>query len=510
MLFIRDTEAQKSSIQDFFNELQFNTKAEFLNSPCGSGKNHAVLNEILANQYNKKYVYIARTIDLLEETAHRASEIGIKNIQIIHSENTDDVKRDILEAITLINQVESGLLLITLAAWDKIKLENLVNEKEWTKIFDELFDVDMMLQKVLHNHNHLIEDNIEIVREFDEDLSLVQLKKDSIYNNDIEELDYVDEYLQDLVTSLKDNRYLVLIQTSAFHRLTSENVILPAKFNTADTKNFNFLVLKLPSSIGSNSIILSATFDSSMLLALFDRLGVKFKQSKIQDKIERKTHENGHLLTIYPMMVDESSKYRLKQDKDDVLVLQEIINRINKHNNNQSLLYTLNKEFIDNHKFKLKINRSWNLLPSVVNGLNCWSEHNKMAILSSVNRNNVHYKMLSSMGFDSEYVSRSLKNEFVYQVAGRLGIARNSLYDKPTMIYVLSLSDAEYLLEKFPGATIDTSLMIESFKVDTNKKKGDGGRKNKGKKRDESSNLKTSMTMTGRRRGSYKKKLVRL
>jgi hypothetical protein len=94
-------------------------------------------------------------------------------------------------------------------------------------------------------------------------------------------------------------------------------------------------------------------------------------------------------------------------------------------------------------------------LPNTPHGLNGFQGHHTTVIYSALNPPSPHFAFLADQGVDAEEVRTALYRQAVYQAAMRSSLRKPDDLTAKRVI-VMDRATADWLAEKFPGATVDS------------------------------------------------------
>ena len=127
----------------------------FVSAPCSTGKTRAACQFIADNQHDGNHLYVAPSIDLLNQTLSQLTSMGVGAKLITSATHPQRVKAEI---VGLVNSAPSlGMtLLITWCAYSDLPFFH--HRDNWTIIIDEVPQVDRFYPLMLpHNHGLLVE-----------------------------------------------------------------------------------------------------------------------------------------------------------------------------------------------------------------------------------------------------------------------------------------------------------------------------------------------------------------
>ena len=191
-----------------------------------------------------------------------------------------------------------------------------------------------------------------------------------------------------------------------------------------------------------------ANLEDSGVYNLWGQEGIRFKEDReFTEGLRFETHPNGHLLTIYYAVEKDWSRDIRTATIDGVPNQDRMRDAVKCLFGSSPFLWQANKRvsdsFID----------GGTRLPHNSLGLNGFSDVHDIAFFSSLNPSSPHIRFLKDRGLTSEQISRMGYCSTVYQA-----VMRTSLRDRdnqaPKRIVVPDLRAAQFLREKFPGASL--------------------------------------------------------
>ena len=110
------TRLQKNSsnnIQALTSELKLPTNhIEFLSGPCGSGKTHALLQNIKLNP-DEKYFIVVPTKILCLEYENNLKKLGVSNVHILDKNHHDKVEEKLIDVFITNSKHDMGCVIVT-------------------------------------------------------------------------------------------------------------------------------------------------------------------------------------------------------------------------------------------------------------------------------------------------------------------------------------------------------------------------------------------------------------
>src|SRR5690348_9993036 len=107
----------------------------FVSSPCGSGKTHVACQYIAEHQHSANELFVAPSIDLLDQTMEQLTNLGVDAHVITSATHPKHVKHEIIRFLKAASGVAGSVLLIT---WNGfIDLPYFHRRENWQIIIDE-------------------------------------------------------------------------------------------------------------------------------------------------------------------------------------------------------------------------------------------------------------------------------------------------------------------------------------------------------------------------------------
>ena len=116
-----------------------NSTIHFVSAPCGSGKTYAACQFISDHRFCANHIYVAPTLNLIEETRKTLEDMGVAPTVITHGTHPGHVKGQIIKFLNGSYQM-GQVLLITWNAYVDLRYIN--RRGNWQIIIDELPQLD--------------------------------------------------------------------------------------------------------------------------------------------------------------------------------------------------------------------------------------------------------------------------------------------------------------------------------------------------------------------------------
>jgi len=147
----------------------------YVSANCGAGKSHGACRYIKDNLFEKNFLYVAPSLQLVSEIAERLRSLGVSPRVITSETHPKCVKRTVMEALESAPDL-GCCLLITWQAF--VDLPFFPNREEWQVIVDEIPQVDVFYKlKVPFNQrfitewveiDHVVNEKVALLRAVDE------------------------------------------------------------------------------------------------------------------------------------------------------------------------------------------------------------------------------------------------------------------------------------------------------------------------------------------------------
>ena len=242
---------------------------KFVSAPCSTGKTRAACQFIADNQYDRNHLYVAPSIDLLNQTLQQLASLGVDAKTITSVTHPKRVKAEI---IGLLNAAPSlgTTLLITWSAYSDLPFFH--HRDNWTIIIDEVPQIDRFFPLMLpHNHDLLVE-HLQAFPTNDPSISLVKAKTPTRLKNLLDGVDDdVHQLFQPLFRDVLSRNRDVYVDNQSWDRIALRNNI--SKENEYNTIYF---VSMLKPELFADVILLGANLEDSLLFHWFQKQGVRF------------------------------------------------------------------------------------------------------------------------------------------------------------------------------------------------------------------------------------------
>lgn len=458
-----------------------NNRIEYLELSAGRGKTYSTIKWIVENQIPKgeKYVYIAPSKDLINETAKLVFDLGYEDFTVI----TDEYYKGVLKStLDILPREDSQLYLITHANLENI----LMSKEEW--VFGGFNIVIDELPNIFNMHDYQLNSKIDFIKE-----RLVC--KEGFEDNPTYSLKRSKGMLESLINDSKKNASpkitsfakALLYTDTVVTQENSESVI----YQTYTITNYEDFMNQV-----KRVIVLAAKVTDTLFSSLLKRQGVVFEE--FTDVVPtRPTYQNQERVKIY-YLTDEkvtggctssilNSAYNIKTGKklrykdyrhlpngvDDlgegfINVYQEYVDRACAVLG-EDFIYTVNyKRFTKEYK-EVKYNGEdyGYCVPYGCHGLNKYSHITKALSIFCYKPSPLHKKLLNHLSLvldypamEKEYVDLKMKDAS-YQLCMRTKLRDYSDTTSEIIFVVPDVEVANYIREEhIPNCKIDNSIAL--------------------------------------------------
>ncbi len=400
----------------------------FVSAPCSSGKTHAACKYIADRQTSTNHLYVAPSIDLLNQTLKQLGNAGVDAYVITSETSPKHVKGDIIRYLKATPDNDGAVLLITWSAY--INLPYFHRRENWQIIIDEVPQVDCFYPLMLPHSNKLLAEHLQPFPTHKRGLCIVKPKNPYKLKQVLDSVhDDVREVFRPLFKDVLSVNKEVYVDAESWDRIVERQDI-----STQHEQNVVFFLSMLRPNPFAETILLGANVEDSMLFPWFRQKGVRFEVEKgIADNLRTSPSDLGDRLRISHFISDRNfSKHVGKKealdggtviDKMDSLALEAF--------GEEPFLYVSNND----RDFEILSNAPNAKKISVVShGLNSLQDHHNIYFAAALNRQPKHFAMLRSLGLAPEVVHRATAHEAVYQVSMRTSLRNPELTQKVHVI----------------------------------------------------------------------------
>ena len=379
------------------------------------GKTTAALDNIAANQNLTNHLYVAPSIDLVNQTLQGLASRKVAATAITSETHPKRVKGEIIRHLT--SAPDCGfVLLITWSAF--IDLPYFHRPDNWTIIVDEVPKIDSFCRLTLPHNYGFLADQLEPIAIDNGALALVTAKNPDLLKRLLDsEPDDVHELFRPLFRDVLSTQKHVYVDRESWDRIVEHQAI--SKQN--EHNSIYFLSMLKPEAL-LGTILLGANVEDSLLYHWFQQQGVRFEpETAISGKLRPSPGKWGERLHIsYFVQGRNFSKYLAKQettkggflvDQMDAMAVEELAG--------EPFLYVSNND----RESEILANAPNGKKISVVsNGLNTLQGYHNIYFSAALNRQPKHFAMLKALGLLPDLVHRATAHEAVYQVALRTSL----------------------------------------------------------------------------------------
>lgn len=395
----------------------------YVSAPCGAGKTYALahyLKDALSrNPFDEpqQFMYVAPTIDLLEEFSSRLTDLGVVAQRIIAGLPG---QKDVFERVTrhLRNPDlydASHVTLITHKTFLRLPV-GLRHPERWRIFIDEVPQSDEFQFARLPKTRDLLSDYLD-GKSLKEGLVRIDKKPRASIKRLLEMRDTGIDAMREMLHKIESPNYTVYTDGQSFDR-----VFNPTQANCDPTFSLPLLAVVNPD-IFDGCCFLAANFEDSMLFDLLKRhkKGIALHQALTKGLRYDHYHESvGQRASIKYVL--EGTRYskscRDKLTLDGRPLKLAIDETILAHLGTEPFLLVANKD----DKGPLVNAPNAERLSGSPHGLNCFQTHTRIVFLAALNRSGKHLAMLGNAGFTQDTIRRATLVEAVHQSVMRTAL----------------------------------------------------------------------------------------
>ena len=381
-----------------------------VSAECSRGKTLAACKYIRERRGLSNYLYVAPTKRLLKQTRQTLEDLGLR-ADVIDEDNQPNVNAAITSALKDAPS-EGAVLLITWKAYADLSY---FHDREcWTRIIDEVPQLDVFRPYKLPYNYRFLSDHIEIKRSVNEHISEVKAKdywalkhflgkaRDDVH-------DLFDKLFRDLLSPNK----AVYVDSESWTRITEHQVV-----SKDEEKNRIFFLTLLKPNLFQDAILLGANIVKSMVhdwLSRYHRYQF-VEEADIAQNLRSLPDNLGQRLEISHFGFDKlfSKWQRDKPSENGGSVLSKMEEQVIAEFGREPFLFTLNNDRDD----KRLLEAGGTRIPAIAHGLNEFQAYRNVFFGAALNREPKHNRMLLDLGFSSRCIQQSAL-EVTYQATMR-------------------------------------------------------------------------------------------
>lgn len=413
---------------------------QFVSAPCSSGKTRAAIQYARNNLFERNFVFVAPTYELIDQVKREFEALGITPIVITHRTLPGQVKWSLLDAI--LNLPSSGTVLI--CTWSAYgDLPYMPKGKSLSIFIDEIPQIDnfysLRLPKNLSRLTELIDvlwstECRGIARVIPKDPAELSKLLRGI-RDDCE--DVLFDFQYDLISPNRD----MFVDVESWRRIAIDKQI--TKDNAA---NKIFFLSMLNANPFNNATVLGANFEDTMLklwLERHHRLSLT-PHAEIKSQLRQPPSVGSKLKIRYFGEGDRiASKYLFNLDAADGKVIDLIDREAVRIMEDRPFLWVANN---DRKSSVLSECRLGYRIPVKSHGMNSYQDYDAIYFSAALNREPAHYSMLERLGFSRDFVNHATASETVYQAVMRTSL-RDVSSDREVLAIVCGRVSAKRLQE---------------------------------------------------------------
>ena len=491
------------------NKINSEKKKEiyFLEAPCGSGKTHAVIEEIKSKNSYQKTLYISPTIALCNQVSFDLKKDQIPH-EIIHSRKSSDgkVQKNIIDTINDMISAGFGTLLITHSAYLSLpdSVFELLKKEEFHVFIDEEIQIESFHSITLPRNYSLLTDYFEIGEQLKDDFHQVLLKDPqnalAMIKNQRGAFDQIDNIIFQMVKEMTQG-YLCFVDLKKWNQVVVDRRIeedkvdplFPGRKKFSNSIGFH-LIMNPEKFIGFSSqyrdgrlTMMSAGFSNLMIYKIFENhFGVKWaRDESLEKNLRYSAHQNGNRLHIHQLHTKEpSKKFMFEIQENGERMIQKLIREMNQQfgSNKRSLFFTNNDVKVNYEKslsdhipahsnvmVEVDVPNSWSRMNVKSHGMNNYSNFNSIGIFAAFNRTPEHVRFLTELhGFTINELNQITGHETFQQNISRTSLRNPELSDD-VHVFLTGEATIRTISSIYPGANIhwhpDHSESVESTPV---------------------------------------------
>jgi phage/plasmid primase-like uncharacterized protein len=458
----------------------------YVDAPVGAGKTYTFVHDIIGKNLNEIYLYVAPTVDLLNQTERQITEAfpDLKVVKIISEEGMKGSVRD-----KLVKQLEECVVYnipcVVLAT--HISFLNIVGGlassiKNKLRVYaDEAFTTVFFFNMKYGNNQDAILNNFETFGKY-VDVSIqgkVELKPHvrqpltklaqgdiiSIFNTDAKKALSTAGYICEGFPSSRLKVYL-----------ENEGVWPPTLNESAFSDGYDEDSNELKFLVGGyvdpkvfkgfkTFTLMSANFTTHLLASLWKSLNVELVPDEDFSRLKDTHTLHGHRMKFYYMserasmsFLDQSyvgaePEFGVEPNGEDERMVKRFIKLIEKHMPSDYLLQVNNKYYEDFPEFIDGLDKATRIKMDVA-GNNSFRHYDNIAILGVINPNGQNADWwVKRTGLPIYEIRQNSRLHSIYQALGRTSM-RDASATRPMKVVVLGKQDAEWLHQQFPNSQL--------------------------------------------------------
>jgi hypothetical protein len=398
---------------------------------------HANILPITKNSANQ--LYVAPSIDLLNQTLKQLTDLGVDAHVITCETNPRHVKSEIVRFLKATSDIDGAVLLITWNAY--VDLPYFHRRENWTIFLDEVPQVDRFYPLMLPHSYGFLAEHLQPFPTNNNALCLVKPKNSHKLKQVLDDVhDDVRALFRPLLKDVLSVNKDVYIDMQTWDRIVERQNI-----SKQDKQNTLHFVSMLRPDFFAGVILLGANIEDSLLFSWFRKKDVDFEAEKeIANNLRNLPSDLGQRVRIaYFISHPNLSKHVGKKealnggtvvDNMDALALEAF--------GEEPFLYVLNND----RKSELLNDASNAKKISIIShGLNNLQGYQNIYFAAALNRHPKHFSMLKGLGLSAELVHRATAHEAAYQVVMRSSL-RNPESKEKVHVIVPDQASAERLV----------------------------------------------------------------
>ncbi len=435
----------------------------YVDGPCGSGKSHQLINYTKQTIIDQKSIIATPTILLANQ--YQDNFTGTKQVSVIHSDNSENVKKTLINKVHEVNRMTHGhCIVMTQNSWNNFPTSVIANPQDWEITLDEVPNVHKFYGLCLPHNYKMFTNMVDLGQQYLNTnvykLQIKDLQLATVFAKRVH--DDVDAVVKPIIIDLL-NGYDVFVDSVSWNQVFVENIIESDENYHAlgaqhDKNKVFFLSVLKPDELLNfkQARIMGANFANSSLNHLWSLIyGIDFVKDKLLTaKLRNDTHTNGDRLVIKVLQEKKWSKKQAEKiDASGRKVIDTYIDQADdffKTNNVNDVLGVFN---VCNEK---KCPQNWKILPVVSHGMNSYQKYNGIFISPAINLEPQHYKMLNEMGINPSIIDAGLSHENTYQNLLRTCI-RDPNSNEKVYVVVPDLATSNFIANLFPGCTVESN-----------------------------------------------------
>jgi hypothetical protein len=416
-----------------------NEKIKYLSAPASSGKTMAFCGYVSKKSSQKNFIYVAPTIQLLEQTEKQLLDLGVKPNVITSKTHDHDVVKTIMNYVKDAHEI-GNVLLIT---WNAFELLPYMHRRDLWEIFiDEVPNIDVYEGLSITNNFDLLKSLLRIGKVDNKGMAKLLPIQDSKLRRFIDDSDDMDKVITPLVRKVLSINHDVFVNVESWEGIS-------------DGGKLHWISMLNPKCF-IETTVMGANIESSLLFHWMSRHhNIEFvNDACLTSQLRFRDHSDikGRLRVSYYLENSLYSKTQARKfDSDTNICMRDrmddaALNKIG----SRDFLYVVNHDH-GREKFDELGGERLSVMP---HGLNCYVHHNVIYFCPALNRSPMHMRLMDALGLDRVMVRNSTVNEAAYQAVMRTAL-RDISSDAVVECIVPDKNTAQWLCSLIDGVGLE-------------------------------------------------------